>query len=159
MFTSIMSRPNVRIDRGMTLATTTETTPSLSDLLWVVANQEPYVISRSALQEFFPSLTIMRTKAAATGHHKLRLYLPWRPWQSLGLSPITIKYKVVTFIYSQMPGAWRLISSKNFGKRSPLIPRIKERVEETKAAGKHIKIHWIQVHWGITENEKANELL
>jgi hypothetical protein len=47
-------------------------------------------------------------------------------------------------------------SWKKFGKRSPVISRIKEQLEETKAAGKHIRIHWIQVHRGITGNKRAD---
>jgi hypothetical protein len=49
-------------------------------------------------------------------------------------------------------------SPENFGKRSLLISCIKEQLEETKAAGKHVKIHWIPAHRGITGNEKADEL-
>jgi hypothetical protein len=50
-------------------------------------------------------------------------------------------------------------SSKNFRKRSPLISHIKEQLEETKAVGKHVQIHWIPAHRGITGNEKADELV
>jgi ribonuclease HI len=43
-------------------------------------------------------------------------------------------------------------------KKSPLISCIKEQLEETKVAGKHVKIHWIPAHRAITGNEKADEL-
>jgi ribonuclease HI len=49
-------------------------------------------------------------------------------------------------------------STINFGKRSPLISCIKEQLEETQAAGKPVRIHWIPAHRGTTGNEKADEL-
>jgi ribonuclease HI len=49
-------------------------------------------------------------------------------------------------------------SSKDFGKRSPLISRIREQLEERQAAGKQVRIHWIPAHRGIIGNEKADGL-
>jgi hypothetical protein len=56
----------------------------------------------------FPSSTILKTKTRATGHYKSPPYLPWRPWPSPSLPPTSTKYKVVTLVYSQTPGVWRL---------------------------------------------------
>jgi ribonuclease HI len=61
-------------------------------------------------------------------------------------------------IFSDSRSVTAISSSKSFGKRSLLIYRIKEQLEETKAVGKHVEIHWIPAHGGITRNKKANEL-
>lgn len=107
----------------------------------------------------FLSSTIMRTRAGATWRHKLPSYLSWRPWLSSSFPPISTKYKVITLVYSQTPGVWRLQSHhQKTTKRSPFISHIKKQLEETKAARKNIKIHWIPAHRGITGNEKIDEL-
>jgi hypothetical protein len=49
-------------------------------------------------------------------------------------------------------------SSKKLWKNIPTHFRIKEQLEEKKAARKHVKIHWIPARRRITGNEKADEL-
>jgi hypothetical protein len=44
------------------------------------------------------------------------------------------------------------------GKGLHSFPHIKEQLEETKAARKHVKIHWIPAHGWITGNETADEV-
>jgi hypothetical protein len=101
----------------------------------------------------------MRTKAGATGRHNSPPYLPYRPWPSPSLSPVSTKGKAVTLVYSGLQECDDCnIIVKSFGKRSPLISRITEQFEETKEARKHVKLQWIPAHRGITGKEKADKL-
>jgi ribonuclease HI len=164
-FTFIMSRPNVGIDRGMKLATSSQPTPLLYGTFFEELRQTRSLFtggSKSAVGPFGGFSICDYTEDKDWGYRTSQMASIFT-LEAMAISESLTRFSEIQGcnfnIFSDSRSVTTAISlSKNFGKRSPLISHIKEQLEEAKTAGKHVKIHWIPAHGGITGNEKADGL-
>jgi hypothetical protein len=138
-FISFMGRPIVGTNRRMTLAASSEHTPLLFGKIFKeeLKQTRSRFTDGSKLAEgtFGGFSTTMRTKAGATGRYKAPPYLPWRPWPSPSLSPVSRQGHNFSIICDSMSVATAISSSKTLQKDPHSFPALRNSLRRQRQQG------------------------